>query len=85
MIAEPAGSNKLEEIHNRTIQGMHRVYNNPVVFDCLENHKTGKKSVLGTKCKFFLHSSCFKYFLLQSIFTTSHLMSPGIHVVSVYQ
>jgi hypothetical protein len=23
--------------------------------------------------------------LLQSIFTTSHLMSPGIHVVSVYQ
>jgi hypothetical protein len=55
-------------------------HNNPVEFCCLENHKTCRKCVLSTKCKFFLHSSCFKRFLLQSIFSTLHLMSPGIRV-----
>lgn len=38
------------------------------------------KKCIGHKMQIFLHSSCFKHFLLQSIFSMSHPMSRGIHV-----
>ena len=56
------------------------MFNNPVVFDCLENHKTCKKVYWVHNANFFSTALASNIFCPQYIFSMSHLMSPGIHV-----